>query len=70
MTMNKNLLRNIYFDISSQFFLLAFGHFIIIISISLDLRVIRNISGLKYHCVVPFLVGHVYDYVKCKTNIA
>ena len=39
----------------------------IVVLISLDLRVILiKLSGVKYHFVVRFLIGHVYDKVKDK----
>ena len=50
-----------------QFFLLAFKHLMIIVVIPLDLGVIHNnISGVKYHFVVIFLICHVYNKVKDK----
>ena len=42
-------------------------HFMIVVLISLDLRVIHiKISGVIYHFVVRFPIGHVYDEVKDK----
>ena len=39
----------------------------VIVLILSDLKVIlNNISGVKYHFVVCFLIGHVYNKVKYK----
>ena len=50
-----------------EFFLLAFKHLLIIVLISFELRVILNkIFGVKYHFLVRFPEGHVYNKVKDK----
>ena len=48
-----------------EFFLLAFKHPLIIVLISFELRVILNkIFGVKYHFLVGFPEGHVYNKFK------
>ena len=48
-----------------EFFLLAFKHILIIVLILFELRVILNkIFGAKYHFLVSFPEGHVYNKVK------
>ena len=52
------------FKLSMHFFLLVFQHLVAFVLISADLRAILNsISGVKYHFVVRFLIGHVYNKV-------
>ena len=54
-----------FLNLGMQFFLLSFKHLMIAVLRLPKLKpILNNIYGVKYHFVVPFSVGRVYNKVK------